>query len=165
MRHKMLLAALTFSVPCVSRAQVSVPVSEGERVRIETMDSNRAVVGTVDRLSADSLFVTDDKERAHAIATSSISSAEVSLGKGLREDHMVFGAVLGAGVVSVFLVAQGSPLLPVQAILYVPVGALVGAIGGAMTPGEHWERVEVRKNVRLGLIPSARGFGAQLSFR
>jgi hypothetical protein len=166
MRHKIFLAALMFSVPLVCRAQVSIPVSEGERVRIESRDSDRPLVGTVNRLSADTLFVTDDRERSHSIATSSIWSAEVSLGKGLSGHNMAVGAFVGAAAMSTYLIiSDPSPLLLVEMFLYVPVGALGGAVAGALTPEERWERIEVRKDVRFGLIPSARGVGVQISFR
>lgn len=162
MRPRIFLVALMFPVPVVCHAQISIPVSEGERVRIETKDSDRPLVGTVNRLSADTLFFTDDKERSHAVATSSIWSAEVSLGKGLSGHNMAFGALVGATAMF-FYSFRSDPLL--APIIYAPVGALAGAVAGALTPEERWERIEVRKDVRFGLIPSTRGVGVQIRFR
>lgn len=146
----------------------------GSRVLVWTTDERR-VVGDLINVRGDTLVVRTSTElspelahipvgRVELVPASAIARIDVSSGRGFQAEHVLGGAVLGA-VAGVALAATANAALRdfggpgVDYGDAAAVGAAVGAVLGAATPGDRWEEhpaspptfapVRVRRGVRL----------------
>lgn len=178
-----LLALLLWSaLPATSAAQAdgaaAGPIPPGTRVRVSAPTVFRgAVAGRVSHTVADTLFLAPRRSGLVAVPVSAITRTEVSRGV----DHWE-GALRGAGIGALaggglfgFLVFAGDTncdyCLPgrdlqaaavgavIGAVLFTPLGAVIGAIRGY----EHWGPAEPRFGI--GYVPHASGPGIRVTAR
>ena len=159
-------AALLTSIaaPSVGRAQDSVPVAPGARVRAYVVPPGAWRVGALDRLTADSLFLRADgcaSCAGVAMPRSAVSRFEASAGRGGHPFRgMALGLVAGAAI-GAFVVApcphgnrggDGPPCGLGQGLAAVYGGfggLLVGGIAGAYWPSkERWRPARVTGDTR-----------------
>lgn len=178
-----LLALLLWSaLPAPSAAQADTaaagPIPAGTRVRVTAPTVFRgAFAGRVSHTVADTLYLAPRRSGLVAVPISAITRTEVSQGV----DHWE-GALRGAGIGALaggglfgFMVFAGDPNCDyclrgrdlqaaaagavIGAVLFTPVGALIGAIRGY----EHWGPAETRFG--MSWVPHASGPGIRVTAR
>jgi hypothetical protein len=142
--------------PCRPALAQHVPVSAGQRVRVEWSEAERRhrAAGTVLELRGDSLALAEPAG-ARAFALSRLERIDVRVPRS-----RVRGAAVGAGWGTLAGLAAGlvlgavsysqcsghdDDLCPLALVFAPPLGAgaglVVGAVVGAASPGERWQRV------------------------
>ncbi len=175
MRHITLLVILASTPLTTARAQDSLPVTVGARVRVTapTLDLDRHD-GIVRAMDGDTLVV--DGLRA---SLASITRLDVHRGRG---GHPVTGAVVGAAVLGAVWVALvngicdpwgNSPNCSITTGGFVALaaagaagGALIGAGIGALIKSDRWEVVPLDQ-LRVSFVPQRDGrfaFGLSAAF-
>lgn len=145
------LPGLTFAAAAMARAQDSVAVGVGARVRVTDVGASSAHLGIVTRFAGDTIWVLSHGSpvsRAHPLTD--VRLLERSAGRGIDRRVALTGAVVGAvvggigGDLSRKRVCPGSesPCGPthVQATLTgAALGALAGALPAVLVPRERWK--------------------------
>jgi hypothetical protein len=176
------LFAITASAPGPAlHAQLSMPATVGERIRVttQTQHGRRRYVGRVIAVKGDSLALqANDPDSIHAVAISQMTKLDVSGGhhtNGWR--GMGYGSVIGAGAGAIYGAAtwrkgRGSISLFGQSADYRPaegisagggaflggvLGATVGGIYGRLHQTERWVRRPLGTDTRVGVMPAAHG--------
>jgi hypothetical protein len=166
-RAVLILLLGSFTSPRPSGAQTLVDsLKVGSRVRVhQTQDAPRKVTGVLLRIDSSSFTVRSDVEQVpYLIPSKAVSGLEVSLGKRTAGQGVMRGAGIGfvsglgaGGLMIVGGMIQDSrnpcgdcyiSVTMATAFLAVPTVALatlVGALVGAVSPGERWEAIELRK--------------------
>jgi hypothetical protein len=178
----LLVFLLWSALPASSMAQadsvVAGPIPPGTRVRVSAPMVFRGVVaGRVSHTVTDTLFLAPRKGGLLAVPLSAITRTEVSQGVRHWEGALRgagIGALAGGGLFG-FMVFAGETncdyCLPgrdlqaaavgavIGAVLFTPVGALIGAIRGY----ERWGAAETRSGI--GYVPHESGPGIRVTAR
>ena len=144
--------ALAAALACTPRLHAQDALAAGSRVRVAA-DSGRSLTGNVLRLNADTLTITSSGEAPLQIATSRLTSIEVSRGRN-RVGWSLSGSLIGGLVGGVLGGASGGRDDPTGlgagagfaagGIL----GLLSGAILGAVVAPERWRSVPLSRATR-----------------
>lgn len=174
----LLCCALPVSSAAQADSAAAEPIPHGTRVRVTAPGAFRgAVTGRVSHTAADTLFLTRRRRGLVAVPVSAITRTEISRGVN-RWEGLLRGAGIGAlagGVVGGVLIFGGDTdceyCLPgrdpgaaavgalIGAVMFTPVGAVVGLIKGR----EHWGPAEPRFGVSY--LPHAPGLGIRVTVR
>ncbi|WP_341937928.1 hypothetical protein [Marinimicrobium sp. C2-29] len=153
----------------VGWAQTPPALEPGERVRVHRLDA-QSVVGQVERVQDDTLFlIAESRARTMTVPLHSVSRLDVqrrrTRGQGAwhwAKGGFVVGAVAGAVTCSadVERCRESSGMNDAEILLgsalFVGGGlAFIGAVGGAMFPGNYWEGVPVPAQVSLTPVGNA----------
>ena len=141
-------------------AQNTLPLREGQRIRVSTRDGTTSSTGSVLALVADTLFLRSDRDGvAHAILRSDLVSVDSSRGSRHVGPGPLGGAIIGLGVGLVAGYAVGKHVADrdrarnkcpdgnceLIKLLTIPIGGLVGfAVGGVIgsqLDAERWNAV------------------------
>lgn len=134
--------------PPIAQAQVAEPIGiqQGARVRISPAEGP-AVIGSLVQATPDTIHLRDKQGRAQQVAASGIQSVDVSLGRPVRSGRVAKAALLGAaifGAVATATIAADDPGWAfIGAVVFAPVGGVIGGVVGARTAPEEWQRVPV----------------------
>ncbi len=152
-RHTTLLVLVSITLVGSLAAQESHALAEGSRVRVMTGDmiTGRVVVGTLARLTGDSLEVQPDGgSRRVSVARPFVTRLEVSTG---TRTHAGTGALIGVlpGALIGLIVGEYSELAQciscsssapaTGALLGAAAGALIGGLIGSNHHSDRWEQV------------------------
>jgi hypothetical protein len=160
-RALVLLVATTMGLGCSGVHIVKVPevaprhdLQPGNRVRVHLLQPPGKVVGSVVRLTADTLVImsAEAAERQIALSTGNIERLELSRGQRSRAKiGALVGLLLGAvgGAVALGAYCEESDCVGAWPLLgLIPVGALIGAgFGsgvGSLIQTERWQPVSWR---------------------
>jgi hypothetical protein len=177
-----LLLALLAGLPLVGAAQAGSPLAPGARVRVKAMGSRAAwVQGELVGLTSDlvSIRVADSADTVH-LPRSTLAQVQVSQGIHTRTGHgALLGLGIGAGIgLGIGLTAAATrcttafceihvgpeDVLALTAI-FGGAGAGIGALIGAVSHGERWQRVDWPRVVgRLGPTLGGRMLGITIRF-
>jgi len=163
MRCALLMAAMLAARPL--GAQGLQGVSEGEPVRVATLDAGPRLYGVFVRVRNDTLYVRRDGETV-GVPTSQVRGIEVRRERTALEG-MGHGMTIGApiGLLAGYGLALGlegggwdcidrcGENRILTAALGAAVGAGVGMLFGAELPGTRWERITPRPNVAVRPVP------------
>lgn len=129
-------------------AQTVAPigVSAGTRVRVG-VDRGPLVVGSVVRLTPETLELADSRSAVRLVNTSSVTSLEVSRGRPVHGNRLAKGALKGfvilGGAATAVILASDPGWAFVGPLVFGPPGALIGGIRANATRPEVWEAVPV----------------------
>jgi hypothetical protein len=181
-RAAALLLGLLAGLPLVGAAQAASALATGARVRVKAIGSPGAwVQGELVRLTSDSvsILVADNADAVH-LPRSSLAQVQVSQGIHARTGHgALLGLGIGAGIgLGIGLTAAATrcttafceihvgpdDVLALTAI-FGGAGAGIGALIGAVSHGERWQRVDwPRVAARLRPALHGRMLGITLRF-
>jgi hypothetical protein len=162
-------------VPQPSGAQYgSTPLQPGDRVRVQTMSSQAAYVGTV--VAADENTITidgDEKGKPIVLRQADVTRLDVSVGTRSRGTHVLAGIAIGGGLGALIGLASGddpdSQFIAYSAgekavMLAIPL-ALAGTLIGLVLPaGEKWEEVPMNHG-EVSIDPATGTVGYSLVYR
>lgn len=147
--------AVAVALACTPRLHAQVArdaIAAGSRVRV-AVDSGRPLTGNVLRLDTDTITITASGDTPLQIATSRLTSVEVSRGRN-RAGWSLSGALIGGLAGGVLGGASGGRNDPTGlgagagfaagGIL----GLLSGAVVGALVAPERWRSVQLRRATR-----------------
>lgn len=161
---------LTFLYSSISQAQMQ-SIKEGDRVRIYAPTvSKRAVTGMIDSISPSAIAVMTKKSTV-VIPNTSISRLSVSRGKKRNIGKGIgIGAVSGGLILGITTLATNPPpdqcgsdselfcgtfeisdgeAFTIGAVLGVLAGGAIGAIVGAATQTDRWEKIPVKVSIEM----------------
>jgi hypothetical protein len=161
---KSIFAAIVLCLACSwsVAAQLADPVgiSAGTRVRVSA-DQGPPMIGSVVRLTPDTLALADSRSRVHVMNTPSVTSLEVSRGRPVHGDRLAKGALKGfvivGGVATAVILASDPGWAFVGPLVFGPPGALVGGMMAHAKRPEVWQPVPVSAlaGAREGTIAAA----------
>lgn len=147
---KRILTGMAVSLACsLSAAAQSVDpvgISAGARVRVR-VDEGPPVIGSVVRLTPETLELADSRSAVRLVNTSSLTSFEVSRGRPVHGNRLAKGALKGflivGGAATAVILASDPGWAFVGPLVFGPPGALIGGIRANATRPEVWEEVPV----------------------
>lgn len=137
-----------------------VGISVGTRVRV-SVDQGPLVIGSVVRLTPETLELADSRSAVRLMNTPSVTSLEVSRGRPVYGHRLAKGALKGfvilGGAATVVILASDPGWAFVGPLVFGPPGALIGGIRANATRPEVWEVVPITalSAAREGGIPAA----------
>jgi hypothetical protein len=162
------------------------PVPAGARIRVmlapratDARDGRRSArrwYGTVERATADSVALRLRDGRAYTFAWSEMDGLERHLGRHTRAYGAGRGALVGGVMVGLFVGVASTVsasactyecglntlAVPVLTVMGSTAGMAIGAVMGAIGPGEHFERVRPVPRAALHLAPGRVGLALAL---
>ena len=161
---KGIFTAITLGLACSWSAAAQSPdpvgISAGTRVRV-SVDRGPLVIGSVVRLTPETLELADSRSAVQRLNTSSVTSLEVSRGRPVHGNRLAKGALKGflilGGAGTAVILASDPGWAFVGPLVFGPPGALIGAMHANATRPEVWEPVPVSAlaSVREGGLPGA----------
>lgn len=161
---KRIFTAIVFCMACswsaVAQSADPVGISTGTRVRV-SLDKGPLVIGSVVRITRESLELADSRSAVQRLNTSSVTSLEVSRGRPVHGERLAKGALKGfvilGGAATAVILASDPGWAFVGPLVFGPPGALIGGMRANATRPEVWEAVPVSalSSTREGGIPAA----------
>jgi len=132
---KRIFAAIVFCAACSwsAAAQSADPIgiSAGARVRV-SVDQGPLMIGSVVRLTPQTLELADSRSGVRQMNTSSVTSLEVSRGRPVYGHRLAMGALKGfailGGAATLAILASDPGWAFVGPLVFGPPGALIGAV-------------------------------------
>jgi len=147
---KGIFTAIALGLACSWSATAQSPdpvgISTGTRVRV-SVDTGPRVIGSVVRLTPETLELADSRSAVRRLNTSSVTSLEVSRGRPVHGNRLAKGAFKGflilGGAGTAVILASDPGWAFVGPLVFGPPGALIGAMHANATRPEVWEAVPV----------------------
>ena len=157
---------LTYIVICLASSGSAaaqsldpIGISAGTRVRV-SVDQGPLLIGSVVRLTPETLELADSRSVQRLISTSSVTSLEVSRGRPVHGHRLAKGALKGfvilGGAATAVILASDPGYAFVGPVVFGPPGALIGAMRANATRPEVWQPVppSTLAAMREGRIPA-----------
>ena len=155
-----IVLCLACSWSAAAQSAEPVGISAGTRVRV-SVDHGPPVVGSVTRLTPQTLELADSRAAVHVMNTPNVTSLEVSRGRPVYGHRLAMGALKGflilGGAATAVILASDPGYTFVGPLVFGPPGALIGGMRANATRPEVWEVVPVSAlaATREGGIPAA----------
>jgi hypothetical protein len=149
-----------FSRASSAAAQAPSVSLDASQVRVTTQANSRPILGRVERIAHDTLYV-DQVDSVLPLVIGSITRVEVYRGKHARTWRgVLIGALVGVGVGVVAAIPEDKSGLStgerrsVAAWNFGLLGALTGAIVGAFSHAERWDPVPLENFAPIEVTPT-----------
>lgn len=128
----------------IAQSAAPIGISTGSRVRV-SVDQGPMVIGSVVRLTPETLELSDSRSGVRQVNPSSITSLEVSQGRPVHGGRLARGALKGflivGGAATLVILADDPGWAFVGPIFFGPIGAGGGALWSLAKRPEVWEPV------------------------